>query len=164
MNKHVSRTLILSAVLAMPALALAADAPAPGEVLNKLHESNLKEIEMGKMAQTNGQSKDVKAFGKTLVKDHTEADKKVKALAKAEKATLSDQAPAMKHDELGTGADFDTKFAKSMVEDHEKDLAEVKEARDATTDPKLKALLNGLVPTLEKHRETAQKIAGAEAK
>ena len=50
-------------------------------VLNKLHLSNQKEIEMGKVAEKGGQSKDVRNFGKDLVKDHTAADKKVAAPA-----------------------------------------------------------------------------------
>jgi predicted outer membrane protein len=88
----------------------------------------------------------------------------VKALAKQEKAELTAEAPAMKHDDLGTGAEFDSKFAKSMLEDHKKDIEEVKTARDATNDPKLKALLEELVPTLEKHRDTAQKLADSSGK
>jgi putative membrane protein len=162
MRSHLTRPfLALSVFVFAPGLALAADPPAPAEVLSKLHESNLKEVEMGKLAQKQGQSKEVKAFGKTLVQDHTAADKKVKALAKQEKAQLSAEAPAMKHEDLGTGAEFDTKFAQSMLEDHNKDIEEVKSARDATNDPKLKALLDELVPTLEKHRDTAQKLAGS---
>jgi putative membrane protein len=164
MKTHVTRSLLLSAMLVLPAAALAADAPDTSQVLSKLHESNLKEIEMGKLAQSKGASKDVKAYGRTLVKDHTAADKKVKALAKQEKATLPDAAPPMKHDDLGTGAEFDTKFAQAMVEDHKKDIDEVKTARDSTTDPKLKSLLDGMLPTLEKHRDIAQKIAGSESK
>jgi putative membrane protein len=142
------------ALLAAPALA--DDAPQPSEVLSKLHESNVKEVEMGKLAQKNGQSKEVKAFGKTLVDDHTAADKKVKALAKKEKVELSDTKPEMEHDM--SGADFDAKFAKSMLDDHQKDVEEVRKARDATNDPQLKALLSQLLPTLEKHQETARKL------
>ena len=75
--------------------ALAADAPpATADVLGKLHESNQKEIAMGKMAQKNGKSKEVTTFGKTLVKDHTAADKKVLTLAKQEKVELPKPAPA----------------------------------------------------------------------
>jgi putative membrane protein len=165
MKSHLFRPfLALSVFVFAPGVALAADPPAPAEVLSKLHESNLKEVEMGKLAQKQGQSKDVKAFGKTLVQDHTSADKKVKALAKQEKAQLTAEAPAMKHDDLGTGAEFDSKFAKSMLEDHKKDIEEVKTARDATNDPKLKTLLDELLPTLEKHRDTAQKLADSSGK
>jgi putative membrane protein len=149
---------VIAGLALLSAPAWADDAPAPAEVLTKLHQSNVKEVEMGKLAQKNGQSREVKAFGKTLVTDHSAADKKVKALAKKEKVELTDEKPAMDHGDL-TGADFDSKFAKSMLEDHEKDVAEMKKARDATDDPKLKALLTSIVPTLEKHEETARKLA-----
>ena len=139
--------------------AWAADAPATAEVLGKLHAGNRKEIDMGKMAQKSGQSKEVKDFGKALVKDHTAADKKVLALAKKQKIELP-APPAMQHDDMA-GADFDKKFAQAMVEDHKKDVSDATAARDSTTDAELKKLLTGLVPTLEKHLDTAQKLADA---
>lgn len=141
---------------------LAADAPATSDVLAKVHESNQKEIAMGKMAQKNGKSKDVTSFGKTLVKDHTAADKKVVALAKKEKIDLP--APPAPKDDMPMNADFDAAFAKSMVEDHKKDIDEVTKARDATTDDKLKKLLTDMLPTLQKHEDTAQKLVDSTAK
>jgi putative membrane protein len=157
MSNHRHLSLIAGlALLSTPALA--EDAPQPAQILSKLHESNVKEVEMGKLAQKNGQSKEVKAFGKTLVTDHTAADKKVKALAKKEKVELTEAKPEMEHGDL-SGPDFDTKFAKNMADDHEKDVEEVRKARDATNDPQLKALLSELLPTLEKHHETARKLA-----
>src|SRR5262245_54353909 len=116
--------------------ARAADPPPTAEVLGKLHRSNLKEIEMGNMAIEQGHSKEVKSFGETLVKDHGDADKKVAKLAKDEKIDLEAATPEKKTEDMpAAGADFDAAFAKSMVEDHEKDVAEVKAARDATKDP-----------------------------
>src|SRR5262245_6521019 len=50
-------------------------------VLVDLHKTNLHEIAMGKMAQDQGKSDAVKEFGKTLEKDHKEADKKVQDVA-----------------------------------------------------------------------------------
>jgi len=130
------------------------------DVLKKLHESNQKEIEMGKLAEQKGQSKEVKSFGKMLVKDHTAADKKVTALAKEQKTELA-PAPtqAMDHmGSMGSGPEFDAKFAQEMLDDHKKDIAEVKQARDGTADAKLKKLIDDLLPTLQKHEDTAQKI------
>lgn len=144
------------ALLALATPAMAADAPATADVLGKLHESNQKEIAMGKMAQKNGKSKEVTSYGKMLVKDHSAADKKVLALAKQEKVELP--APAAAKDDMPMGADFDAAFAKSMVEDHKKDIEEVTKARDTTTDEKLKKLLGDMLPTLQKHEDTAQKI------
>jgi putative membrane protein len=131
------------------------------QVLTKLHQSNQMEIAAGKLAQEKGQSKDVKSFGKTLVTDHSAADKKVMALAKEEKIDLPAEAPPPgKMDMLknAPAADFDKMFASHMLEDHKKDIAEAKEARESTTDPKLKALLASTIPVLEKHRDIAQKL------
>src|SRR5689334_6150049 len=63
------------------------------EVLSKLHHSNQMEVAAGKLAQEKAQSKDVKNFGKTLVTDHSAADKKVMALAKSEKIDLPADVP-----------------------------------------------------------------------
>lgn len=135
--------------------------PQIAEVLTKLHHSNQMEIAAGKLAEEKGQSKDVKAFGKTLVTDHSAADKKVLALAKEEKIDLPPP-PAMPAEmdkvKASSGAQFDKMFASQMLDDHKKDIAEAKAAKDATKDPKLKALLASTIPVLEKHREIAQKL------
>jgi putative membrane protein len=144
----------------------AASPPATADVLGKLHLSNQKEIEMGKQAEKDGQSKDVKAFGKTLVKDHAAADKKVAALAKKEKIDLAASTPSAK-DAMpppAAGPDFDAKFGQMMLADHKKDIGEVTEAQNATTDEQLKKLIGEMLPTLEKHQELAQKIVDEQGK
>ncbi len=139
------------------------------DVLKKLHHSNVREIEMGKLAEKSGKSREVKSFGKMLVQDHTAADKKVTALAKEEKADLGDMS-AMKNDmkgdmeKMSSSADFDAKFSQSMLDDHKKDIAAAVDAASATKDQKLKKLLDELIPTLRKHEETAQKIVDSHSK
>jgi putative membrane protein len=148
----------LSALLLVAGQARAADAPVTADVLAKLHESNQKEIAMGKLAQKNGQSKDVIKFGKMLVKDHSAADKKVVGLAKKEKLQLPSP-PEVKHDDMGAKSpDFDSKFARDMLDDHKKDIAEATAARDNTTDEQLKKLLTDMLPTLQKRQDTARHI------
>jgi predicted outer membrane protein len=97
-----------------------------------------------------------------LVKDHSDADKKVNKVAKEEKVDLG--TPSPKPMEMSAGADFDAKFAREMLDDHKKDIAEVTEARDKTDDLKLKKLLSDMLPTLQKHEETAQKILDSQIK
>ncbi|HSS38334.1 MAG TPA: DUF4142 domain-containing protein [Polyangia bacterium] len=152
------RSLGLCAALLMPSVALAA--PSTAEVLGKLHHSDQHEIEMGKQAEKNGNSKAVKDYGKMLVKDHTAADKKGAALAKKEKIDLTANTPPMAN-EMATippGPDFDKKFAQAMLDDHKRDVAEMTKARDTTDDEQLKKLLTDVVPVLQKHLDTAQKI------
>lgn len=159
-----SARLAVIATLLSGGVAFAADPPATADVLNKVHASNQKEIAMGKTAIKNGQSKDVTAFGKTLVKDHGAADKKVVALAKKEKISLAAPPAPGGMSGMEKGPDFDSHFAQEMLDDHKKDIAEVTAARDATTDDKLKALLTDMLPTLQKHQDTAQKIADSSKK
>jgi putative membrane protein len=158
-------TVCLAGVLAGGA-ARAGDAPSTAEVLGKVHQSNLKEIAMGKMAQSHGMSNAVQSFGKALVRDHSAADKKVVKLARDEKIDLAAVTPPndARLDEMHTGTAYDDAFAKDMVDDHNKDVAEVTAARDTTTDPKLKKLLAEILPVLKKHLETAQKLVDASAK
>jgi putative membrane protein len=169
MTRTIRQTAFVATLLMLGGVVAASSARAAemstDETLKKLHQSNTKEIHMGKMAQEKGQSKEVKAFGKMLVKDHGAADKKVMALAKEEKLELGGEAK-MSDDmaSMPTGAAFDSKFAQAMVDDHKKDIAEAKQAHDGTSDAKLKKLLEELIPTLEKHQETAQKIVDAHSK
>jgi len=130
-------------------------------VLGKLHHANQKEISMGRLAEKSARSRDVKDYGRTLVKDHAAADRKVIGLAKQEKIDLAASTPAMNDADMASlpvDADFDTKFAKAMLEDHEKDITEVSAARDATRDDKLRGLLDDLLPTLRVHRDIAKKL------
>jgi len=142
-------------------VAQAANPPSTAEVLEKLHNSNLTEIEAGKLAQDNGHSKATKDYGKMLVADHTSADQQVVALAKEEKVDLSPSTPVVGSKDLAdlsAGPAFDRRFARSMVGDHKKEIAEVTAARDSTTDGKLKALLTAILPTLEKHESMAKSL------
>ena len=138
-----------------------ADAPATGAVLGKLHHANQKEISMGKLAQKNGRSRPVKDYGRTLVKDHVAADKKVAALAKQESIDLAANTPAMDDADMASlpvDADFDAKFAKAMLDDHEQAINELSSARDGTRDAKLRVLIDELLPTLRSHRDMAKRL------
>ena len=163
MTKPTNRCLVASAtVLFFGGSAFAADPPSTAEVLGKLHHADQSELTMGKLAEKDGQSKQVKEFGKMLVKDHTGAEKKVSVLAKAEQIDLGN-AGAMGMVEPSPGPDFDAKFAQMMVGAHKKDIAALTKARDSTADEKLKKLLTELLPTLQKHEDTAQKILDGQA-
>jgi putative membrane protein len=157
------RTLTVMAALLFPLASSSAFAAEPdtGDVLSKLHESNQKEIQAGKVAQEKGQSKGVKDFGKMLVTDHTAADKKVTTLAKQMKIELPATPPrdsALEDVQKKSGAEFDHSFAQAMLDDHKKDVDMARDALDNTKDPKLKKVLATIVPKLEMHRDMAQKL------
>lgn len=158
---HLGPTVVMASMLLGMGSVRAAAANDTATVLVSLHQSDEKEIEMGKLAEKNGKAAEVKSFGIALVRDHTAADKKVMKLAKEEKVDLG-STPHVDFDgivaKMAGDTDFDAHFARMMLDDHEKDLASAKNARDATSDAKLKNLLTDIVPVLQKHRDIAQKL------
>ena len=145
-------------------VARAADAPSTADMLNKLHNWNLTAIEAGKLAQDYGRSPATKDYGKMLVTDQTSADQQVMALATQEMIDVSAGTPVVGSNsvaDLTAGSTFDRRFARAMVDDHKKLIAEVTAARDHTTDAKLKKLLTDVLPMLQKHESMAETLAKA---
>ena len=127
-------------------------------VLGRLHLANIQEIMMGKRAEKKGQSKDVRDFGSLLVRERSAADKRLLAFAKRQKLDVSVTGQTLEEpDSEGTGT-FDEKFAKGMVDEHEKHIADVKKAKEASTDEAFSTFLDSVLPMLEHHRELAQEI------
>jgi len=140
------------------------------KVLRKLHHIDQEEIQAGQLAQQKGTTGDVKDYGATLVRDHTKADQDVKTLASKMnvdlEATKNDarhrekqQVMQNKMDQLQkmSGKEFDRAFAQMMVNGHREAIEMVKTAR-ADAKPELKSFLERLLPTLQKHEDTANDI------
>jgi putative membrane protein len=70
-----------AAFLALSAGAFAKDMPSEA-FLKKAIEGNFAEVSMGDLAQKNGQSDDVKSYGKMLSSDHGAANQKALDAAK----------------------------------------------------------------------------------
>jgi putative membrane protein len=121
------------------------------------------EVELGRLAQQNAGAASVKDFGDMMVKDHSAAGEKLKALAKAKGITLPDSL-----DESGlkiraklsakSGKDFDKAYVDDMVEDHQQDIKDFESAITRLKDPELKAFATSTLPTLKMHLAAIQKV------
>jgi putative membrane protein len=141
-------------------------------VVAKLHHINQMEIDAGKLAQDKGQSKKVRDFGGRLVRDHQAADKKVMSYADKKGIDANAMPPAgtdqeakdqEKMDRLRnlSGAQFDREFATMMAEGHQKAIEMVQAAQGRVNDPALRTMLTQLLPTLQKHHDIAESLAGS---
>jgi putative membrane protein len=134
--------------------------------IKKAADGGMTEVELGKVAEKNGQKDDVKAFGKQMVKDHGKANDDLKSVASKMNVTVPDKVSA-KHqariDKMSklSGAAFDTAYAKDMVEDHEKDIAEFEKARGKVSNEDLKKFIDDTIPVMKEHLEMAKKMEGA---
>jgi putative membrane protein len=121
------------------------------------------EVQLGKLAEQKAQSKRVKAFGAMMVKDHTQANDELKAIAAKQNIVLPDSMSNDKKKNLDdlskkTGNDFDKAYMDMMVDDHKEDVSKFKDAAQNSPDSAVKAFAAKAVPVLQKHLDSAQAI------
>ena len=121
--------------------------------MKKAAKGGMMEVAMGKLAEQNGQSDDVKSFGKRMVTDHSKANDELKSIAQQEGIKLPSKEPTEKWSS-------DNAYMNMMVKDHEKDLAEFQaEARDGS-DPDVKNFADKTAKVVQEHLDLAKETQG----
>ncbi len=121
----------------------------------------LAEVEMGKVAQQNGASDQVKQFGQRMVDDHSKANDELKQIASAKGLTLPTELDAKHKSTLDklqklSGAQFDRTYMDDMVADHKKDIGDFKKEAKSGKDSDIKGFASKTLPTLEEHLKLAE--------
>jgi putative membrane protein len=129
----------------------------------KVGSCGLHEVALGKLAQTQGKSEDVKKFGERMVRDHGKAAEALKAAAQAAGvgvpvAMLDEHQKEVTRLKGLSGAEFDKTFAEHMVKDHEKAIALFEKASKHAENPKIKEFATKTLPTLREHLAEAKKL------
>lgn len=135
------------------------------DFLCKAAQGGMTEVELGKLAQQNGSSTDVKQFGSRMVSDHSQADSQLKAVADKKgisvPTALDKKHQAMvSHLQHLSGPAFDRAYVHMMVKDHQKDVTEFREESTSAQDPDVKNFAGSTLPTIESHLAEIQKIQG----
>lgn len=122
------------------------------------------EIELGQIALKNTQDQGVRTYAERMVKDHSAADKKLKAIAAKENLQLP-QSLDPEHESLKTklqslkGEEFDRAYVKAMANGHDKAVALFESASQQSQMPDdLKQFAASTLPTLEQHKEMAHSL------
>lgn len=126
-------------------------------------ETDMAEIEIGKLALSKSTNKGVKDFANMLIADHTKASDALKAFAAKKQITLpasNTDKGKEKYDDLNkkSGKDFDEKFADMMVSGHEDAISKMEKASEKAYDPEIKAWAAEMLPTLRGHLEHAKTL------
>jgi putative membrane protein len=135
-------------------------------ILEQIHQANLKEIAISKVAQAKASTSEVRAYADQLVQDHTNADQMVVAMARKTGAHLHDSA-AGRHERAhgklvdqklssAGGAAFDRLFLQQTSSDQERLIHSLQQDREDASDDDIEALIDKIVPILEQHRDLAQ--------
>lgn len=132
----------------------------------KAAQGGLAEVQLGQLAQQNGQSQQVKDFGKRMQDDHTKANDQLKQLASQKGVTLPDSPTA--HDKAEyerlsklKGESFDKAYSKMMVTDHKKDVSEFQKESNSGMDSDVKSFASQTLPTLQDHLKMAEQMNGS---
>jgi putative membrane protein len=158
------------AVLAMAAplaawapLAGAADSP-DASFYKKAAEGGIAEVEAGKLAQQKSSNSQVKDFGAMMVKDHTAAGEKLKAIADSKGISLpGDSSVGQMADkaklEVLSGDTFDKSYIKGQISAHQDTIALFQKEIAAGEDPDAKSFATKTLPTVRAHLKAINSLA-----
>jgi putative membrane protein len=172
MEKHImkSTAIAFAVALAFSGGAIAQGAgPNDAQIAHIVVTANQVDIDAGKLAESKGSTKDIKAFGKQMVTDHAGVNKQASALAAKLKVTPEDNPTSQSLKSGGaenvkklqglSGAAFDKAYVDHEVAYHEQVLGAI----DKTLVPnakndELKALIVKVRPAFVAHLEHAKHI------
>jgi putative membrane protein len=143
-----------------PAKSASSISNADHKFLEEALQGNRAEVALGRLASQKAMDPQVKAFGDTMVKDHTQGVMEIEALAKNLGVTLAPEKQDSKQAKLEklNGAAFDKAYVSDMVSDHKKDVSEFKKASTSASNPEVKALAAKMLPTLQMHLDRINMI------
>jgi putative membrane protein len=167
-------TFVSSLVVFVPlCAAVAAEVPGAGssatsqetQILEKMHQINQTEIAIGHLAMEKGQSAPIREYGDRLVRDHTMADRRVIAFAKAHDIVISPAgAPAQPSDTVQklsalSGNEFDRAFVSEMTNGHREAVAMLQSEHDKLpSGAPLRKFLGKMIPILTQHYVIASRL------
>ena len=124
---------------------------------------SLAEIELGKVAQQNAASPEVKKFAERMVNDHSTASKELEPIA-TKLGVTPPTAPHGKHAKMvqnlskKTGEKFDKDYIDDMVKDHKKAVKLFEKQSQKGESEELRQFAAKQLPTLQDHLKMAQDL------
>jgi len=134
--------------------------------MRQMAQSDLAEVQAGKLGAQKASSGEVKKFAQHMVDDHGKQLSEARDLAKKKNMQLPSQ-PMTKHQDAmkklkeASGQRFDKVFMQQMVKDHEDALKLAQDAAKNAKDPELKAAAEKAVPVIQNHLKMAKEIASS---
>ena len=125
-------------------------------------DAGMTEIQAGQMAQQRGMAKDVKEYGALMIKDHTAAADKLKAIAASKNLTLpatlsSDMQKNLDDLSKKDGKDFDKAYMDMMISDHKKVISSFEDESKNGSDADIRGFADSTLHVLRHHLDEAEK-------
>lgn len=138
--------------------------PQDRSTIQRLHDGNQVQMQVGLLAKEKGASKASRDLGKALIADHEAVEAQLDGYMKKRgtdiKSLASTTSVDADHDLLATksGTDFERAFGLQVVTDQQKLIDMLESARIETADDELRGIYDALLPVLRKHMTAARDI------
>jgi putative membrane protein len=157
------KNVLLVLLCALPLVALAASDPDASFYKNAA-EGGIAEVEAGQLAQTKANTQALKDFGAMMVKDHSAANDKLKALAASKSITLPSsssvgQMATKAKLEVLSGDTFDKAYVKDQISAHRDTIELFQKEIASGQDADAKAFATATLPTVRSHLKAITSIA-----
>jgi putative membrane protein len=160
---------LLIIACAMPLVAYgayAADTP-DSSFYKKLAEGGLAEVSDATLAQQSATDPKLKDFAAMMIKDHTEANNKLSALAGTKNLTLPTSASVTEmatHEKLKleSGTTFDKSYIKGQISAHRATIRLLRKELASGQDQDAKDFAKSILPTVQGHLKAIDALATAD--
>ncbi|MBS1524886.1 MAG: DUF4142 domain-containing protein [Bacteroidetes bacterium] len=122
---------------------------------------NLQEVSAGQLAIQQSKRDDVRSFGRMMVKEHGEAEEKLKQLARTKHINLTPAASGDIKPDLklkNAGANFDKFYVHAMLAGHHGTVQMFENYATTGKDPDVRAFAKQMLPTLKHHLQVITAI------
>jgi putative membrane protein len=130
----------------------------------KIEQSHIEEMDLARYVRDKTNNHDVKGYAKMLIDDHNDALNKLQSILKDKNVDQStnmkrqDEASNMSMLQNSSGSVLDRQYMSMMVQDHQKDLDELKNAEATVQNQDLKKYIQDIIPVVQNHLDKAQEI------
>lgn len=133
-------------------------------------EAGQAEVQLAQLALQKSQDPDTRSFAQRMIKDHQQANEKLKSIADQHNWTVP-QSLDQKHQQAmqqlrnESGDAFNAAYAKQMDKDHQKVIALFKNAANSQNlNPDLKSFASDTLSTLKTHEQLASTLRSEETR
>ncbi|MBV6751942.1 DUF4142 domain-containing protein [Pseudomonas chlororaphis] len=153
-----SLVLLLGASLAGPV-----SAGTPAEFIDTASAAGIAEIETSRLAIEKTTSTDINSFAVEMIKDHTDANRDLKAIAAHHNLTMAPEAEILDRArklmlQVQEGESFDIAYVANQIKAHEDAIQLFKDEAEHSASPELKAFAIQTLPKLQMHLDMARKL------
>lgn len=133
------------------------------DFVNNAAIGELFEVESGKIAAKKAANPQVRQFAERMVRDHGEADNKLKRDVSVAGGTVPNDLDPQHQQELQQitsqqGPDFDRNYMQMMVKDHDTDAQDFGKAAQTLQNPRLKQFAAQTLKVIQEHDKMAHQI------